>query len=232
MEPEPPRYAIYFTPDPRSPLWRFGSGVIGYDASLGLDVPLSVPEGYDIAGWTERTEEPRRYGFHATLKAPFHLAAARQEDDLLAAVDRLAAGTAIVPAIDLGVAQLGSFIALMIVGDDSHVRALASQVVTSLEAFRAPLAASDRERRLRAPLTLRQVAYLDRYGYPYVLEEFRFHMTLTGKLPDNEIEPVLHDLRHAFRQAVNSGRCAAVLMLIARHWRVLRAGCNRPALSF
>jgi hypothetical protein len=66
MEVSAPRYAIYFTPDPRSALWRFGSGVIGYDADAATDVPLQVPEGFDLAGWAAHTEEPRRYGLHAT----------------------------------------------------------------------------------------------------------------------------------------------------------------------
>ena len=38
-------------------------------------------------------------------------------------------------------------------------------------------------RRLRSPLSPQQRELLVRYGYPYVHEEFRFHMTLTGRVP-------------------------------------------------
>ena len=32
-----------------------------------------------------------------------------------------------------------------------------------------------------------QEALLQRWGYPYVMEEFRFHLTLTGRLPVDKI---------------------------------------------
>jgi Protein of unknown function (DUF1045) len=47
-------------------------------------------------------------------------------------------------------------------------------------------------------LTPRQREYLDRWGYPYVMEEFRFHMTLTGQLDAERREPTLAMLRHHF----------------------------------
>lgn len=200
-----PRYAIYFTPDPKGTLWRFGSGVIGYDANSGTDVPLAVPQGFDLAGWALRTGEPRRYGFHATLKAPFYLAAGRSERDLLARVEALAQALACAHVDELELTTIGSFTALVIAGDDSEVRALASEVVTELEPLRAPLTVADRERRLGALLTPRQQLYLDRYGYPSVLDEFRFHMTLTGKLPAGEREPIRGLLERAFRAALPVG---------------------------
>ena len=40
--------------------------------------------------------------------------------------------------------------------------------------------------------------YLDRFGYPYVLEDFRFHMTLTGRLDAERRRPVLAMLRDRF----------------------------------
>lgn len=60
----------------------------------------------------------------------------------------------------------------------------------AFDPFRAPLSGADRQRRLAAPLSARQVAALDRWGYPYVFEDFRFHMTLTGPLPDRTRESV------------------------------------------
>jgi hypothetical protein len=42
---------------------------------------------------------------------------------------------------------------------------------------------AERNRRLAQPLTARQIGHLDRWGYPYVFEDFRFHMTLTARLP-------------------------------------------------
>ena len=47
-------------------------------------------------------------------------------------------------------------------------------------------------------LTPRQRDHLDRWGYPYVMQDFRFHMTLTGRLPPERHEPVLTMLKDRF----------------------------------
>ena len=75
-----PRYAIYYAPRPEEALWRFGSAIIGYDAETGFDLPSpAITPSRDE--WRRFSEEPRRYGFHATLKAPFHLAPGAVEGD-------------------------------------------------------------------------------------------------------------------------------------------------------
>ena len=182
MTADGPRYAIYFTPEAASPLSRFGSSVIGYDANSGVDLPFLVPEGCDEASWAAVTAEPRRYGFHATLKAPFHLQVGKMEADLLAAASSLARNYSAPTIETLAVHTLGSFIALTIDGDAAKVEALAAAVVSELEPCRAPLSPADHARRRAAPLTERQVRQLEQHGYPYVFEDFRFHMTLTGQL--------------------------------------------------
>src|SRR4051794_24659558 len=111
MDGAAPRYAIYFAPPPESALWRFGSGVLGYDASTGADAPLLAPDGFLPAEWRDLTAEPRRYGFHATLKAPFRLAEGATEADLAAAMARFAAQRPPV-STELFVTALGSFVAL------------------------------------------------------------------------------------------------------------------------
>ena len=50
--------------------------------------------------------------------------------------------------------------------------------------FRAPADAAELAKRRAAGLTKRQDELLMRWGYPYVMDEFRFHLTLTGKLAD------------------------------------------------
>jgi putative phosphonate metabolism protein len=188
-EPSQARYALYYTPAPDSPLWRFGCSVIGYDSIRGCDVPPVVPEGWTADDWHEATAEPRRYGFHATLKAPFRLAAGRTEGELLQAVRAFSEGRSPVPLGRLRIAQLGSFVALVPAVQGDELESFAAQVVTAFEAFRAPLTAEDRERRKPETLPARERAHLDRYGYPYVLDAFRFHMTLAGPLPPARIAP-------------------------------------------
>jgi len=47
-------------------------------------------------------------------------------------------------------------------------------------------------------MTPRQVEYLDCWGYPYVMEEFRFHMTLTCRLDTERRGSILAMLRERF----------------------------------
>jgi len=176
-----PRFAIYFVPGADTPLYRFGAGFIGYDCYSGGEL---APSDADLATsvWTELTQAPRAYGFHATLKAPFRLAAAATEDDLLTAFRRFAAAPRPVPALDPVVRSLGSFIAIVPASPSPAIDRLAADCVTAFDTFRRPLGAQERQSRLGAGLSHRQVEYLDRWGYPYVFEDFRFHMTLTGSI--------------------------------------------------
>jgi 2'-5' RNA ligase len=70
--------------------------------------------------------------------------------------------------------------------------------VTGFDSFRAPLTGQDRARRNPDKLAPRQRDYLDRWGYPYVMDEFRFHMTLTGRLNETRRGGVLEMLRDRF----------------------------------
>lgn len=176
------RYAIYFAPAPGSALAGFGASVIGYDAATGAEVGFLPELVGRFAQWREAVAEPSRYGFHATLKAPFALATGVSEVDLLDEVVALARRLETVELGPLGIAEIGSFLAL-VPSDQSAAQALAQAVVEGLDQLRAPLSAADRARRLQAPLSARQVEFLDRWGYPYVADEFRFHMTLSGPLP-------------------------------------------------
>ncbi len=180
------RYAIYFAPDKTSKLWQLGSSAIGYDAQSGEDMafpahPVFAEEA--APGWTE---EPRRYGFHATLKAPFSMVETKHEDELLEVARRFAATQMPFDLPKLVIKSLGSFIALVPETPSEELAKLAQACVRDFESFRAPLSEADLARRLQSPLTPRQIDYLRRYGYPYVFEEFRFHMTLSGALGEPE----------------------------------------------
>jgi putative phosphonate metabolism protein len=203
-----PRYAIYYAPAADSPLWRFGSSTLGYDAYAGEDVAFAVPPGCDAAAWPQHTAEPRRYGFHATLKAPFELAGGRSEGQLRAFAHQVAAGLAPVSLAGLAVRALGRFVALTPAAPSEALQKRAFEIVQAFEPFRAPLSAADRERRLRSPLTPAESACLEAYGYPYVGDAFRFHMTLTGALPADEMASVKAALAEAYAEVVPHGAVA------------------------
>ncbi|HJP69900.1 MAG TPA: DUF1045 domain-containing protein [Sphingomicrobium sp.] len=192
-----PRYAIYYAPTPDGVLDRFGSVLLGYDALRGIDLPF--PGDINVRDWRELTQDPRKYGFHATLKAPMALAPGRREDEFVAACAAFADRPRNIPTIKPIVDVIEDFIALVPDAPSATLEGLAADCVREFDAFRAPLSEEDRVRRNPAKLTPRQREYLDRWGYPYVFEEFRFHMTLTGRLDTGRRATVLDMLRSRFR---------------------------------
>lgn len=193
-----PRYALYYAPDPGSVLWRFGSSVLGYDAVTGTDLPAPDLPGFDAQSWHALTVEPRRYGFHATLKAPFRLAEGYGEADIIAAATVLARTAHPFALPELEVAMLGPFVTLVPAAPCPRLDDLAEAAVIALDPLRAPLTAVEIARRRPEQLSARQVAYLAAHGYPYVRKDFRFHMTLTGALPEDLCAPAFNALRDAY----------------------------------
>jgi putative phosphonate metabolism protein len=193
-----PRYAIYYAPDAGSALSRFGAGLLGYDAFNGEDLPFPADVIAEMPDWADLTNDPRKYGFHATLKAPFSLATGKTEAELVAACDAFAAMARTIPAITPVVRTISGFIAVVPAAPSADLNTLAQDCVEAFDGFRAPMTSEDRARRTPAALTARQVEQLDRFGYPYVLKDFRFHMTLTGRLPPPRSAAVLTMLQTRF----------------------------------
>ena len=209
-----PRYAIYFVPGADTALYRFGTSVLGYDCYSGRDVALI--DGVASWPWAEFVREPRRYGFHATLKPPFRLAAGQRAADLERAFERFAADHRAPVLGDLSVRELGSFIALVPKAPSAQLGQFADACVRQFDQFRAPFSAAEREKRMAAKLSTRQIEHLERWGYPYVFENFRFHMTLTGSLPQPERQRVLEFLREKFEQGLNAGPFTLDRIVISR----------------
>jgi putative phosphonate metabolism protein len=193
-----PRYALYYTPPRDSLICRFGAELLGYEAFAGASLPF--PDGVVAAfpDWSELTREPRRYGFHATLKAPFALADGKTEPELITACDRFAEAVRSIPLIEPIVEAISGFVAIVPRQTSGGLEELAQACVATLDEFRAPMTALDRARRNPAALTPRQLEQLDRWGYPYVGADFRFHMTLTGRLPAERSAQVVAMLRQRF----------------------------------
>ena len=177
------RYAVYFAPPPGSAWWEAGSHWLGRDAAT--DTPMEQP-GFDgLAPEPQRqlTADPRRYGWHATLKAPFVLSVGVDLDDLREALQALAASFTAFDIPALRVRRLGGFLALCPEGNKDAINAVASACVTQLDKLAAPLSSDELERRRRkGSLSTREDALLVRWGYPYVLERYRCHLSLTGNL--------------------------------------------------
>jgi putative phosphonate metabolism protein len=174
------RYAIYFVPDPAGPLHHLGSTWLGRDAYSGRQ--LEQPPGLQ----PELTAEAGRYGFHGTLKPPFRLKPAVSPVALASTVQTLAHQHESFSAGPLELKIVDGFLALLPAEDSVALHHLASDCVQRLDDFRAPTGESELRKRRAVGLTEEQDAMLEHWGYPYVLDEFRFHMTLTARLTDDE----------------------------------------------
>jgi hypothetical protein len=201
------RYALYLTPPPESNLWRFGCDVIGRDALTGDSCEGFAPEGHELEAWRGLTSDPRRYGFHATLKAPFRL---RADLDLIDLMGTIAAFARTFSPFDAGELHLGAmatddgraFVVLKPRPHSKVLRSLEEAAVRGLDAVRPPPTQEERLRRDISRLSPRQRYYLEAWGYPYVTDEFWPHFTLTNAVPDPA--PLVESLKWEFSLRVST----------------------------
>jgi putative phosphonate metabolism protein len=207
------RYAVYWAPEPATDLARFGARWLGRDAETG-QATMALAPGLP-ASWERATAEARLYGFHATLKPPFRLGDGHDETELDTALATLCAKLAPIDGMTLRLSALDGFLALVPGSRLPELADLARRCVIELDAFRAPADAAELERRRAAGLTARQEAMLTRWGYPYVLEEFRFHLTLTRRLTQETGAEIVDFLApHAERACAAPQRIASICLFV------------------
>lgn len=187
-----PRYAIYLTPELETPLWQLGSALLGYDAATGRELPFPEIPGIQPEAWRALTEDPRRYGFHLTMKAPFRLAdgmtvAGLEEALSVFAAQRVSFNGGLFAIETRHYADGTGFVCLAPAGTSPDLATLEAAIVPYFEPFRAPLSEQEKARRKPDSLPERERRYLDRFGYPFVLDAFRPHFSLTGRHKNPEV---------------------------------------------
>ncbi len=198
------RYAIYYTPPPGR-FAELGARWLGWDIAKGQ--PVGTPD-LDIVA------TPRRYGFHATLKAPFFLVDGVTEDDLICAFRDLAQNLAPVALEGLEVRRLGGFVALEPFGNKDALQSLAANCVTRLDLFRAPMSEAERLRKTKPHMTQAHRQNLEQWGYAHVMDSFRFHMTLSGPLPKHIRDRVMTQAEAHFAPAQIAPLTIATITLV------------------
>ena len=185
------RFAIYYAPAATDLIWERAAFWLGRDPATGASYDGAVA-GLERSRLLNLTQSAGRYGFHATLKPPMALAPGRTEADLRQALHDAARELQPVSLGRLTIANLDGFLALVPEQHDNPaLQDFAAHIVEIFEPFRAPLKPRDRAARAARGLTPRQEELLDAYGYPYVFDEFRFHMTLTDRLAPGDHAEVL-----------------------------------------
>jgi putative phosphonate metabolism protein len=193
------RYAVYYAPRAGEGLAVAAGQWLGISPEGGrLRRQPRVP-GLSPERLAEITADPRIYGFHGTLKAPVVLVDGVTERDFVEAVGRFAATLRDVTVPSMVLAELGTFLALVPAERCTALQDLAERCVVEFDEYRRPADDAELARRRASGLSPRQDALLLRWGYPYVLEEWRFHLTLSGRIDDAaERAAVLAILRKRF----------------------------------
>ena len=180
----PERYAVYYVPPKDSALAEFGRTWLGIDIETGERVKHAKFKGITAKRLESLTASPRYYGFHGTLKAPFHLASHATLDGMLNAARLTAQRIKAVTIPPLEIAIIGKFLALTPKKSSPALEVMASGFVRSLDAYRQRKTAKELAQYRQSKLTVHQEQMLEHWGYPYVLEEFRFHLTVTDRIDD------------------------------------------------
>jgi putative phosphonate metabolism protein len=205
------RVAVYYAPEPDDPLWAAGNRWLGRDPETGAT--LQRPDGIDIPNLTD---EPAGYGLHATLKPPMRLAPGTRYEDFSGAVADLAAGLNAFALPPLAVQNLDGFLALREQEPSPDLQALADSAVATLDAFREQPEAAELARRRRHGLTEAEDAMLERWGYPYVFQLWRFHITLTRRLDEAEMAKVRPIAEGYFAEALELPRRVSSLAVFTQ----------------
>ncbi|WP_438392438.1 DUF1045 domain-containing protein [Caballeronia sp. DA-9] len=176
------RIALYYAPPSTSPWWHAGCEWLGRDAETGevMEPPVVPTLAQPVASLTAA---PSQYGWHGTLVPPFHIAEGHEAEDVLSTA--LEWAKRVSPfSVPLQAVEMGRFVALRAEqpAHDEAIRDIAASALHALASLRARPPAEDIERRLASGLTPRQRALLHEWSYPYVLDEFRFHMTLSNSI--------------------------------------------------
>lgn len=188
------RYAIYHLPD--GPLGDFGAAWLGLDLR-GMP-PAPRPQVPGLPGDAAAlTATPMRYGFHATIKAPFRIAEGHGPEDVLRRAELVCDHLAPF-ALQLELRRDWGFVALRPQVQPPELMALEQALVTRLDDLRAALTPAEYDRRKPDALPPKARAHLDHWGYPFVLDLFHYHLTLSNNLPEDQAQ----DLRRALAPVV------------------------------
>jgi len=185
------RIAIYFAPKQSTPLYQFGQQILGrteHDPTQRYGDVLFESTLRPKPKFLEDLTKPAAfYGFHATLKAPFSLRPDKSVEGLKRDLSAFASRTLAIPMQGLMPSAYRGFSALCFADHPQAISDLAKRCVIEFDAYRAPLTDAEVAARvISRSLDDAQRARLETYGYPHVLDFFNFHMTLSGRLSDDQ----------------------------------------------
>jgi hypothetical protein len=178
------RYAIYYAPEEGSPLDLFGQAWLGRDTRTGKRIRQPEVEGVFSQELQTIVSPAALYGFHGTLKPPFFLSDPEMKKTLIKDIKAFAAKEMPFYLPRLVVARIGRFLVLEPERSNNQINSLAERCVQHFDSYRQPLDSKELKTKYFLGLNSNQKQNFLNWGYPYVMDEFRFHLTLTGRIID------------------------------------------------
>jgi putative phosphonate metabolism protein len=194
------RYALYFSPAESSPLARLGNEWLGRGPATQTRSIPNLPHNISPEEWALVTETAAGYGFHGTLKPPFRLVEGVTLSEFQQAVSSFAASKGSFAAPHLVLGTLGHFLALVLSEPSEIFSDFAADCVRDFDRFRAPAGEAEIKKRMRDALSPKEQEHLLHWGYPYVLDTWKFHMTLTCSLPEDALQVFRSHLAQRFAE--------------------------------
>jgi len=182
LETAPHRHAAYYAPAQHSPLAQLGAQWLGRCAQSRCAVLQPSFTNIASEALQRYTAAATRYGWHATMKAPFVLKTGAQIDAVPEAFAALAQSQSALTLPPLALRNMGDYLALVPEAPSHALQELAFNCVRMLHPLAEPLSDPQITQRRLTPLTPEQDAMLLQWGYPFVGDAFQWHMTLTGSL--------------------------------------------------
>ena len=196
------RYAIYFSPYPDTFLDKVGSRWLGWNPKKGKITNHSKIKNPKFVDLKSITEKARIYGLHGTLKAPFVLKEKYSYKDLISDVELISKRHRKFIIRNLVLKKLGSFYALVPERSTKALKSLADDCVSSLDKFRKPPSSTELEKRRSNGLDFQEEVNLKKWGYPYVFNKYKFHITLTGEIRLGEEKNIRETIELNFQKVI------------------------------
>ena len=210
------RLAIYFVPDPDTELYQFASNWLGYDIRDAREIPYAKALLRINPQHEELVAPARRYGFHATLKAPFRLRDGENVEKIVEGLQEFSGRFRKFTVPSLQFRTFSSFTCLVPEIEQTEIKKIADQLVRDFDRFRSPLTQEELDKRMAKKVNARQIDLLRQWGYPYVFDCYRFHMTLTGTLPTDPVKKneIQQQLRRYFEPVLKQPLCFNTISLV------------------
>ncbi len=188
------RYAIYYAPPKESNLEEFGRYWFGWDPLnaklINNKQRINYLNGFGIKNLKNIDKNvliAKKYGFHGTLIPPFRLNKNYSTNLLFKKTEDIAKKFKKFKFYKFKLKKINNFYAFVQNKKNNNINKLSNRLVRELFKFRSPLTKKEIDRRNPSKLSKLQLNILYKWGYPYLMSEFSFHMTLASEVTGNKL---------------------------------------------